>query len=274
MISLYSLCRPDLEDVFGQTAVVFLGDLGLVDRFVELRGVVIHVPYVDHYVRVVLVQIVRRHQTQLVLTDGHRHTHRHSRQRRSNGYSQSASPLKHTLKSMNCYNPPYFVPQISQNTRDECSGHSGDTTNDTTDTNYWQIADAVTHQMKPLNRACHDPSSSRVKLTRLRVSQSHSVKLTRLRVSQSHSVKLTRLRVSQSHSVKLTRLRVSQSHSVKLTRLRVSQSHSVKLTRLRVSQSHSVKLTRLRVSQSHSVKLTRLRVSQSHSVKLTRLRVS
>ena len=57
----------DLQDSFGQVAIVLLGDLRLVDGPVEDGRVVVDVLDVDDHRRVVLVQIVRRHQAQLVL---------------------------------------------------------------------------------------------------------------------------------------------------------------------------------------------------------------
>ena len=57
----------NLQDSFGEISVVLLGNLGLVGGPVENRGVVIHVVDVDDDLGVVLVQIVRGHQSQLVL---------------------------------------------------------------------------------------------------------------------------------------------------------------------------------------------------------------
>lgn len=57
----------NLQDSFGEISVVLLGYLGLVGGPIENRGVVIHVVDVDNDLGVVLVQIVRCHQSQLVL---------------------------------------------------------------------------------------------------------------------------------------------------------------------------------------------------------------
>ena len=66
LISLLALLI-NLQDSFGEISVVLLGNLGLVGGPVENRGVVIHVVDVDDDLGVVLVQIVRGHQSQLVL---------------------------------------------------------------------------------------------------------------------------------------------------------------------------------------------------------------
>ena len=60
----------NLQDSFGQISVVLLSNLSLVGGAVEDRGVVIHVVDVDDDLGVVLVQIVRGHQSQLVLRRG------------------------------------------------------------------------------------------------------------------------------------------------------------------------------------------------------------
>lgn len=61
-------CEADLEHALGKVAVVLLGDLGAIGGPLEHRRVVVHVLYVNHHRRVVLLQIVRCGQLQLVLS--------------------------------------------------------------------------------------------------------------------------------------------------------------------------------------------------------------
>ena len=58
---------PNLQDPLGQISVVLLRDLGLVGGPVKDRRVVIDVVDVDDDGGVVLVEVVRGHETQLVL---------------------------------------------------------------------------------------------------------------------------------------------------------------------------------------------------------------
>lgn len=59
--------RCNLKHSFGQKSIVFFCDLSFISRSVEGWRVVIHVFDVDDDSRVVLVQVVRGDQTQLVL---------------------------------------------------------------------------------------------------------------------------------------------------------------------------------------------------------------
>lgn len=67
--------RSDLQHTLGQVAVILLGDLRAVGGTLKHGWVVVHILHMDHHCGVVLLQVVRGRQAQLVLSKTIKCTH-------------------------------------------------------------------------------------------------------------------------------------------------------------------------------------------------------
>lgn len=67
--------RSDLQHALGQVPVILLGDLRAVGGSLKHGRVVVHILHMDHHCGVVLLQVVRGRQAQLVLSKTIKRTH-------------------------------------------------------------------------------------------------------------------------------------------------------------------------------------------------------